>query len=994
MLHRRRSSARRPVAVPQNSKISQPPQPATGRGQAALRQAAGVVVDTLESRRLLAATVLYRVNAGGDAITDPAGNWAADTAGAPSAYVNSGSQTYSTGATIDLTDPSVPAGTPAALFQAERWDPAGGNEMSWSFPVTAGPKTVRLYFAEIFSGAGAAGFRQMDVSVEGTLVLDNYDVYADTGALNKAMVKSFRVNSDSVLNIDFTHVVENPAIKAIEIIDEPAQPNTLGVSTTSIPFGDVPVNSTANRVLTLTNLGGAGDPSITVSGASISGTNAADFATSFAGNIVLAPGQSAQLSVSAKPKTTGAKSAILSLVSTAANSPLAVGLTANATAATVPISFGKSTLANTAMTHPTSLQWGPDGRLYVAEEDGTILALTIAKNGANNYSVTATETIQLIYNIPNHDDNGAVNASVLGRLVTGILVTGTAASPVIYACSSDPRIGGGGSGTDTNLDTNSGILSRLTKTATGWAKQDLVRGLTRSEENHSENGLAISPDGKTIYIAVGGNTNMGAPSNNFAYLPEFALSACILSVDLTNPAIASGGTYDLPTLDDEDKPNVSGSTTDVTDPFGGNDGKNQAKLVPGGPVQVYSPGYRNPYDILIASDGRMWTVDNGANAGWGDVPVGTGGAATNQPNEPGVTTPDRLVLVTPGKYGGHPNPTRANAGNTFNTTNPQSPVSAGNPVEGTYTADDPGVALATFSFSTNGLTEYSASNFNGAMKGDLLTASFGNAVYRLKLNADGTVTSSTLFSTVGAVPLDVTAVGDAGVFPGTVWVCDWQNNNVVVFEPGTVTGTGANDPTLDDDGDKYNNQDEILNGTDPLNGADVPPDWDLDYTSDLLDPNDDNDALDDTKDPFAIDPNNGKTTGPRVSYQWENEGVSAGKLLGLGFTGLMTNLNSNYASLFDKTKLTAGGAAGVLTIDSATAGDALGTANSQAQAFQIGLNVTPSTAPPASPPRQASRSASTSAPATRTTTSSSSAPAAAGCSGSARRRRSSPARPS
>jgi hypothetical protein len=61
------------------------------------------------------------------------------------------------------------------------------------------------------------------------------------------------------------------------------------------------------------------------------------------------------------------------------------------------------------------------------------------------------------------------------------LVTGTAANPTIYVGSSDPRIGAGGSGEDLNLDTNSGMISKLTKGSSGWVKQDLVRGLPRSE---------------------------------------------------------------------------------------------------------------------------------------------------------------------------------------------------------------------------------------------------------------------------------------------------------------------------------------------------------------------------------------------------------------------------------------------------------------------------------------------------------------------------------
>ena len=91
--------------------------------------------------------------------------------------------------------------------------------------------------------------------------------------------------------------------------------------------------------------------------------------------------------------------------------------------------------------------------------------------------------------------------------------------------------------------------------------------------------------------------------------PEAALSGAILTVDLE--AIGSS-TYDLPTLDDENR----AGEHDAADPFGGNDGKNQARLVPGGPVQLYAPGFRNPYDLVVTQSGRLYTIDNGGNAGW------------------------------------------------------------------------------------------------------------------------------------------------------------------------------------------------------------------------------------------------------------------------------------------------------------------------------------------------------------------------------------------
>lgn len=448
--------------------------------------------------------------------------------------------------------------------------------------------------------------------------------------------------------------------------------------------------------------------------------------------------------------------------------------------AAVAISFGKSTLQNTTSTRPTSLQFGPDGKLYVAQQNGLIKVYTLKRNSANNYAVTATKTITKIRRIPNHNDDGTLNTSVKDRLVTGMLVRGSATNPVIYVTSSDPRRD------DVTLDTNSGVLSRLRWTGSSWEKVDLVRGLPRGKGFHATNGLQLDPSTNTLYIAQGGNTNMGAPSSHFGLLPEYALSAAILKVDL---AAIGNTTYDLPTLNDEDRT----GNPDANDPFGGNYGKNQAKLVPGGPVQVYEPGYRNPYDLRIATSGKMYTIDNSSNFGQGGVPVNEGpdGDCTNDPNEPGMDQPESLHLVQgPDHYAGHPNPTRGNMANTFNSTNPQSPIPptlGDNPIECDY--QSPGAengSLTTFSSSTNGLTEYNASNFGGAMKGDLLAASLGGSLYRIELNStgDGVVSPpQAFFSNVGSMPVDVTTRGDTNRFPGTIWVANIGDGTIKVFEP-------------------------------------------------------------------------------------------------------------------------------------------------------------------------------------------------------------------
>ena len=473
----------------------------------------------------------------------------------------------------------------------------------------------------------------------------------------------------------------------------------------------------------------------------------------------------------------------------------AVG-TATATphAAAAAISFGKSLLAGTSSTMPTQLQFGPDGRLYVLQQDGTINIYTVARNAKNSYSVTSTQTILLIKNIPNHDDvTGAVNATLTTRQATGMLVRGTALAPVIYVSSSDPRYGGGPRG-NLGTDTNSGMVSKLTWTGTAWTKFDIVRGLPRSEENHATNGLAINAAGTVLYVAQGGTTNLGAPSHVFAFLPEYALSSAILSVDLT--AIGTT-TYDLPTLDPAHHPNS---------PFGGDFGNNQAIEVAGGPVQLYATGFRNPYDVIISSKGLMYSSDNGAGPGQGDIPINNGpsGVCTNGIHEPGFRTFDSLHVVTKGLYAGHPNPTRGNKANTFNGL---SPILAADPIECDFeqqgTPAHP--ALNIDPSSSDGIVEYTASNFGGAMKGDLLITAWDNYIERVHLDSTGTVNlgATQLFTTVGKHPLAITAMGDGEAYPGTIWVADHQTNAIYVYEPSDFGGgpTAQPDETIKLSGD-------------------------------------------------------------------------------------------------------------------------------------------------------------------------------------------------
>ncbi|MFN6945098.1 MAG: choice-of-anchor D domain-containing protein [Cytophagaceae bacterium] len=674
------------------------------------------------------------------------------------------------------------------------------------------------------------------------------------------------------------------------------------------------------------------------------------------------------------------------------------------------INFVSSDLKNTPGLHtPTSLQFGPDGRLYVAQQDGLIRVYTIKRNASNDYEVTNEEQILLVRRIPNHFDDGSprpFNQWTNKRQITGILVVGTAENPVLYVGSSDPWIGGPSG--DKNLCTNSGVISRLTWDGEKWNKIDIVRGLPRSEENHANNGMQLDEQSNKLFVAVGGFTNAGSPSYNFAFITEYALSACILSIDLNMiEAMPVKGLntdhpyiYDLPTLDDPTRPN-NPDGTDVGDPWGGNDGLNQAIIDPNGPVQVFATGLRNPYDVLITKDRRMYSVDNGANQGWGGHPEneGSDGNVTNNyvPGEPGSLGPsankpqvnnlDGLHYIghlddyTPGSYyGGHPCPIRANPSgayiythdgpnNTgtgiFRTGNdpayplpvdwPPVPLHMANPIEGDF--QNPGtansLALLTFNMSTNGLCEYTASNFNGALKGNILAAGFNGPIFRIKLTEDGTdvlnakgnnrLNQDPVFASgFGEKPLDVTAQGDNDIFPGTVWSAIYGGKKITIFEPDEILCAGNYEESLDEDGDCYSNADELDNNTDPCSAASRPEDFNGNCISNLRDPDDDSDGILDTEDAFAWDASNGKDTYLPLNYSLLNNDPGTG-FFGLGFTGLMTNKTTDYLDLYYEEKLIAGGAIGAFSITDVSEGDALGSLNNQEYAFQFGINVSAET---------------------------------------------------
>jgi hypothetical protein len=156
-----------------------------------------------------------------------------------------GGSTINHANTIDLSGVTNPA--PAAVYQTARI----GN-FSYTIPGFApgSSQKVRLHFAETFFTT--AGSRTFNVSINGTQVLSNFDIFATAGATNKAVIEEFTENADSsgMYTITTTSVVNNALISGIEIVPGAAcstVPTTpSGLSATAASSSQVNLSWTAS----------------------------------------------------------------------------------------------------------------------------------------------------------------------------------------------------------------------------------------------------------------------------------------------------------------------------------------------------------------------------------------------------------------------------------------------------------------------------------------------------------------------------------------------------------------------------------------------------------------------------------------------------------------------------------------------------------------------------------------------------------------------------
>ncbi|MCE5299248.1 MAG: hypothetical protein LLG37_00025 [Spirochaetia bacterium] len=167
---------------------------------------------TATSTHTAVVSSVWRVNAGGPIYPDSWGNtWIAD------AYYDSGTAHCVT-ETVSNTNDST-------IYQCERY----GNLFTYVFNVPPGNYRVTMKFAELYWTA--AGERLFDVLINGSRVLDDYDIFSDAGSAFRAVRKVFDNISPAVgqIALQFGPAgIDNAQVCAIQINPMPPTPTPTG----------------------------------------------------------------------------------------------------------------------------------------------------------------------------------------------------------------------------------------------------------------------------------------------------------------------------------------------------------------------------------------------------------------------------------------------------------------------------------------------------------------------------------------------------------------------------------------------------------------------------------------------------------------------------------------------------------------------------------------------------------------------------------------------
>jgi hypothetical protein len=188
-----------PAAAATTAPATTPAQPAAPAPAAAPAAAAAPTATTTS---LVSVTPPVRIKCGvTEGLKDSEGNaWVAD-------------EGFADGETYEVEDAEITNTTDQVLYRTERY-----SMTAYNFAVPNGQYTVKLHFAEVYSGIGGPGDRVFSFNVQGHEFKD-FDIWVKAGGFSKAYVESVDVEvTNGTLNITFTPNAENPKINGIEIL--------------------------------------------------------------------------------------------------------------------------------------------------------------------------------------------------------------------------------------------------------------------------------------------------------------------------------------------------------------------------------------------------------------------------------------------------------------------------------------------------------------------------------------------------------------------------------------------------------------------------------------------------------------------------------------------------------------------------------------------------------------------------------------------------------
>jgi IPT/TIG domain/Glucose / Sorbosone dehydrogenase len=228
---------------------------------------------------------------------------------------------------------------------------------------------------------------------------------------------------------------------------------------------------------------------------------------------------------------------------------------------------------------------------------------------------------------------------------------------------------------------------------------DIITGLPVSGTDHGLNAIEFLDNGALLFTC-GSLTNGGLPGklSNSGKLKENFLSASVGIAYLSHPDFNGEIKWSAP---------------------------DDGNMISTG-IDLYGMGMRNPFGLVLHSNGKVYGTDNGPNFEYGRMLTGCNGDSIDDSKRD-----DELFLLEKGKYYGSPNLKRAAY---FN--DPRQCVWRGPEELDSYEHTRP---LLTHPSSIDGIMEFHGNHFAGQLRYNLLYIQYRytNNIYRVVLTPDG-----------------------------------------------------------------------------------------------------------------------------------------------------------------------------------------------------------------------------------------------------------------